>query len=321
MSWQHSPWPKEHHEDLIALVRAGHGGVLPEWAIAADLVFHADAASHPKRPVPFPGRRALERRWGVSERVARRCLADAGWQEKCDALKIPRPSRHLDGPLGEPARSVPATVPPASPPTSHPRPRPGTDETSEHAESVPAGVPATVPPASPPTSTRALIPPTSSPPASHPAEKDKGLDDSPTVLDETSLTFLQAAAYWGEVVHRAIGRRPSKGPARESKPGKLLFAACKQSPAKVLDALRFVGESQTQRAQDLRQYDGLTIETVLRHLDTYSELWEVHGDRAPAKSARAPPLNGRRMGHAGDGVLEAMWRERNPPSEVYDGDG
>lgn len=49
--------------------------------------------------------------------------------------------------------------------------------------------------------------------------------------------------------------------------------------------------------------------------------WKATGDLPPPPAARGSPVNGRRMGHAGDGVLEAMWRERNPPSEVYDGDG
>lgn len=143
--------------------------------------------------------------------------------------------------------------------------------------------------------------------------------DEPTVLDGPSLAYLQAAAYFGEVVHRQIGRRPSKGPARSSKAGKRLYAECKRDPERVLDALRFAGESQIERAVKLREYAGLTVETVLRHLDEYAELWRAHGDRPPP--ARGPPLNGRRMGHAGDGVLEAMWAERNPPRDVYDGDG
>jgi hypothetical protein len=154
VSWQHSVWPKDRHEEILELIRKAHDGKLPDWAIAADLVFHADAANHPRKPVPFPGRRALEKRWNVSERTARKALADPEWQEKLDALKIPRPSRALDGPLG--ATDVPASAPPASPHASPPRTR----ETPQSKENVPASAP----PASPPLSTRAEILLPSSPP-------------------------------------------------------------------------------------------------------------------------------------------------------------
>lgn len=53
--------------------------------------------------------------------------------------------------------------------------------------------------------------------------------------------------------------------------------------------------------------------------------WVQHADGVTTTAgrsalARASP-NGHRFGHAGDGVLEAMWAERNtPPTEVYDGE-
>ena len=97
------------------------------------------------------------------------------------------------------------------------------------------------------------------------------------------------------------------------------MAECRRDPDLVLDAFRFVGESRIRRAEDLRAYEGLTVETILRHLPEYAELWRIHGDRASSAPARASP-NGHRFGHAGDGVLEEMWREHNPSSEVYSGE-
>jgi hypothetical protein len=145
VSWQHSVWPKDRHEEILELIRKAYDGDLPGWAIEADLVYHADAANHPRRPKPFPGRRWFEKRWNVSERTARNALADPGWQEKLDALGIPRPIRELKG------ANVPVGVPPASPSVSPSR----TSEPEQPTENVPVGVP----PASPSVSTRAEIPP------------------------------------------------------------------------------------------------------------------------------------------------------------------
>jgi hypothetical protein len=188
MTWQHACWPKDQHETLIEIVRDAHDGVLPEWAIVADLVYHADNANHPKRPVPFPGRRVLEKRWGVSERVARRCLADSEWQDKCDSVKIRRPSRHLD--TRSNAQDVPAYVPRASPPASPPVSPPMTMETTESVRNVTACVPATVPPASPPTSTRALLSPTSSPPTSSEEEQASPPASAGTLFKEMAPLSL-----------------------------------------------------------------------------------------------------------------------------------
>jgi hypothetical protein len=169
---------------------------------------------------------------------------------------------------------------------------------------------------------RELDPPSPAPPPSPGEEQHVGLaTDEPTVLDGPSLAYLQAAVYFGEVVHRQIGRRPSKGPDRSSKVGQRLYAAVKKDPEAVLDAMKFAAESQIDRAVKLREYAGLTVETVLRHVEEYAELWRQYGDRPPPTARGSPAMNGRRFGHAGDGVLEEMWRERNQAREVYDGDG
>lgn len=162
--WSHDYLPREQHEYMLELVKRDHGGSLPEWAIAADLVYLADLAQHPTKPQAFPGRRRLEARWGVSERIARRCLASPGWQLKCDLAGVKLPERKTDGPMGERPRSRTTTVP-GSVPTLSPVVSPvPTEEAPESGEpvpgGVPGGVPGPVPPPSPPTSTRAEIGPT-----------------------------------------------------------------------------------------------------------------------------------------------------------------
>ncbi len=131
--------------------------------------------------------------------------------------------------------------------------------------------------------------------------------EEPTV-DPVDEAYLQASTYWGEVVHRQIGRRPSHGPKRDTKAGRALLVAVRKDPELVLDAMRFVAESQTERAEKLRTYDGLTVETVLRHLDEYAELWRAHGDRPTARpQERAGPTAPRRgQSTAGDGVLQGL---------------
>lgn len=141
MSWSHDYWPRDQHEYLLELVRADHGGVLPDWAIAADLVYLSDLAQHPRHPQPRPGRRELERRWGTSERVTKAAIADVAWRAKAELAKV----RVVDR---ERPRPRPASVPAASPPPSPPP----TVEPEESSARVPAPVPVPVPPASPPPS-------------------------------------------------------------------------------------------------------------------------------------------------------------------------
>src|SRR5688572_33268570 len=107
-----TPWPKSLHEELLGLLRAQ--GPLPAEAIEADLVFLADRANHPNPASrrAFPGRRALERRWGTSERATRNALKSSNWQDMCRAVGIPVPRPPRPCP-----RRVPNTVPVAHGPT------------------------------------------------------------------------------------------------------------------------------------------------------------------------------------------------------------
>lgn len=125
MTWSHAHWPAEQHELLIELVKREHGGALPEWAICADLVYRADRANHPKRPVPMPGRRALQQAWGVGDWTARKCLADPAWREKCKAAGIPIP----DVSDRKPTRGSPADQPAALPRGNGEKPATGTEPT------------------------------------------------------------------------------------------------------------------------------------------------------------------------------------------------
>lgn len=150
MSWQHSVWPKDRHEEILGLIRKAYDGDLPDWAIEADLVYHADAANHPRRPKPFPGRRALEERYGLTEHKVKKHLRDPGWQEKCDQLGIPRPDRHLKG--HGPTQIHPVDLQSTTPSTSP-------SETNEPKQST-KNRPVDLPPVTPSAATRAEIPPT-----------------------------------------------------------------------------------------------------------------------------------------------------------------
>ena len=151
MSWAHDYWPRERHEEILDLLRQAHGGELPAWARAADLVYLHDQAQHPTRPAPVPGRRELQVRWGVSERETKASLADEAWRSKAAAAKVRVVARPAP-----PRGGVPASVPEV-PPSPSPRPSPSaTDVPPQSAASVPAAVPASVPEVSPsPSPTRA----------------------------------------------------------------------------------------------------------------------------------------------------------------------
>lgn len=293
----------------------------------------------------------IDLRWWVDQDgkvPSRRVLADRwGWSDGRVRGLLRTPARWWDPKRGEiPQLASPRPPDPActSPDPAGPsRTQPDTGEPGEYRPPDPAGP--SLHQAGPSAHHTRVDPPSPSPSPS-PGDKEQlsvgppgapvGLEpeddlpvlteEHPTVFDMASMAYLQAATYFGEIVHRAIGRRPSKGPERSSKVGQRLYRECRKDQEKVLDALRFAGESQIDRAVKLREYDGLTVETVLRHLDEYAELWRIHADR-PSGTARAPPkTNGHRHrhGHAGDGVLEALmdreFRKREDGGDIWQAD-
>lgn len=95
-------WPTEHHEDLLAALRVvdamrARGELteermqrartrpLPDFAMQADLV-HLVTQDPDHR---VPGRRVLEKRWGVSEFRVRKVLQDPRWREQLEGLGVP----------------------------------------------------------------------------------------------------------------------------------------------------------------------------------------------------------------------------------------
>lgn len=144
--WSHDYWPKEQHTYILELIRRDHGGELPAWARAADLVTLYDLAKHPTHPEPVPGRRPLEARWGASERATKATLAAKGWREKVVAALGAAGVELLERHTRPQSRPRPAPV--ASPPPSPPP----TDEPKESAETAPAAAPTPAPVASPPAS-------------------------------------------------------------------------------------------------------------------------------------------------------------------------
>lgn len=79
----------------------------------------------------------------------------------------------------------------------------------------------------------------------------------------------------------ALGRKPGKPTGKATQVGQKLVRALKKDADSVLDAMRFVAHSHSDRAVFLRgerpdsegrTFD-LTLMTVLRHVDEYAELW------------------------------------------------
>lgn len=101
--------------------------------------------------------------------------------------------------------------------------------------------------------------------------------------DRAADRFDEAARFWASDVQLALGRRPSKATGRSTQVGQKLLRAVRKDADLVLDAMRFVAHSQSDRALFLRgeRADGdgraftLTLVTVLRHLDEYAELWRA----------------------------------------------
>jgi hypothetical protein len=109
-------------------------------------------------------------------------------------------------------------------------------------------------------------------PANEPAKRGKRRKE-PDMPDR----YDEVARYWGEIVHRALGRRPSQGPGRDTKIGRRLAKAVAADAELVLDAMRYAAEGRGQRARWLRgEYRESTgVETILAHVDDYAELYRA----------------------------------------------
>ena len=273
MSWQHSAWPKDKHDEILDLIRVAYGGDLPDWAIAADLVFHADAANHPTRPVPFPGRRKLEERWNVSEYAARGHLSDPGWQEKCDQLRIPRPTRHLKG------RNASEITPSATPSATKEAEQPTEFHPVEH------------PLVTPSTATRALIPPVPPvPPLLLSEEREarapplaplSAPSASPRSKRATKLDedYDRVCDYFVEKFAPATGiSRPSR-PDRATDRGRLLLGECRKDVDRLLDALRWVAEGPDPFHRDRK----CSLRSAIKFVDEYADRWRSEKDHPSAK--------------------------------------
>jgi hypothetical protein len=146
----------------------------------------------------------------------------------------------------------------------------------------------------------------------------------PPALAPTPDRYDEVALFFGEVVHRQLGRRPSKGPARASKLGQRLLSAVRKDADLVLDAMRFVAHSETSRAQFLRgeRADATTIETILRHVDEYAEGWREYGDQSIARiragPAQAPRSAAGGTSTVGDGVLQRLWDRVKEAEDGYE---
>jgi hypothetical protein len=259
--WSHGYWPKDQQDTILEALRAHFGGELPDWALAADLVYHADMASHPSNPVPFPGRRVLEHRWSVTQRQARKALASRGWQDKVVSAKMPLPTRHLRAPVESP--HAPVCVPRVDP-----LPYPSrTDERPASAENVPV----TVPRVDPSMSTRADV-----------LDLPVLPTASRTTTEEVS-DFEQAADYWADVVCPALGRTKRPLITRTNPAGLQLRKCLKHGLPVVMAAMHYVATGTSGRAPFLRGEvpDGqgnvfrMSLETLARHVAVYAELDEA----------------------------------------------
>lgn len=128
--------------------------------------------------------------------------------------------------------------------------------------------------------------------------------------DRLAEHFATAAALWGQHALPAMGRKPSAGPLRSSALGKALTAALRRDADLVLDAIRFVAESQHDKATFLREkrYD---LDTVLRHLDSYAGLWREYGAAPPPQVVTPRPVGRPARPSSDDGVLASLFNETN----------
>lgn len=248
-------WPE------VAALLTATGQPWPRAAAIYDLRWHADRSDMRGRPY-------FKSRWNWSDFRTQQLHGSAQWLD---------PIRQQRTTSGPPAGQQPAN----SRPTADERVK--ADSTAETTSAPPARQQSTT--SGPPADHQASLPIRARPPSPSPSQP-------PSQGEETSAgepperppdRFPEVARYFGETVHRAIGRRPSQGPDRKSKPGQKLLRLVKQDADLVLDAFRFVAESESDRARFLRgevedrqgKVFVLTLETVLRHVDEYAELYRA----------------------------------------------
>lgn len=234
-----------------------------EDAARFDLRWHADQGS-------LPSRRQLAARWGWTEGEVRTLLRrpDRWW----DPMKGPAPTSREELTQGRPGVTQ-----------GRPDLTQREQENAANQDELTHPDPGTTR-ADPTTATRALISPSHSPSPPQEEEQCRRSSQLTLVPDEPSSLkadrYDEAARYFGEVVHRQLRRRTSHGPDRKSKLGQALLKAVRADADLVLDAMRFVAESDSQRATFLREKyaSALTITTILRHAEEYAELWRAEQD-------------------------------------------
>ncbi len=219
----------------------------PKAAAMFDLRYHADLG----KPL---GRVACEHRWGWTNWAVRALLSSTEWHDPLRAPTVGRPPTN---------RAPTADQPPVN----------GSHVTI-----------ARIPTADQPPTDRA--PTVDQPPLLDPRSPTRSRSQgqtSPSVeaTDRAPDRFDEAARFWAFDVQTALGRKPGRPTGKASQVGQKLLRALKKDADTVLDAMRFVAHSSSDRAVFLRgeRPDGegrtfdLTLMTVLRHVDEYAELW------------------------------------------------
>jgi len=214
----------------------------------------------------MPGRPALMKTWGWTERAVRSLLADE--ERWSDPLKLDA-WRQMSSrcPAGVQRASSRTTVEPY--------------ESADNVQLVSSECPADV-------HTRAEY-----------TDTDTDTENNTTALPSLALApvqtvepepptepdaFTLAAEYAGQVLNPAVGRGLSHGPLRSSKLGQRLFREVRKDAAMVMSAMRFIVESDHPTAVYNRA-NGYGLETALRHIEEYAELAAFR----PVQEARAGP--------------------------------
>jgi hypothetical protein len=100
--------------------------------------------------------------------------------------------------------------------------------------------------------------------------------------------YRKAVEFWTNDVAKATAR-PLRAPTAGSPVAARLQTTCrKHGEDLVLDAMRFYAHGESDRAVFLREGRKTTLETLLRHVHEYAELWrEERDEREKAAAARA----------------------------------
>lgn len=251
-----------------------------------------------------PSRRAVMARWRVTEKVARRLLADVAewWDPKKGEPPQGRGSQQ--GPSEGPARAQQGpkrngrteTIDEKGPSEVPRRAHEGPNKVHRRGDPQPHSQPQPQTDVSPAPPALALV---------RPADEDEQPTEPDTPAEPDAFTL--AAEYAGQVLNPAVGRGLSHGPGRRSSLGQKLLREVKRDAARVMSAMRFVVESPHDRAEFLRS-KGLGLETVLRHLNEYAELASARGppERGYHPPVETPPMSDAEFAAAAASLQQAF---------------